>query len=559
MKKFFFTFVLAVLAADAFAQAPETIEVDGLYYQVADGVATIVPPPDGTQYSGTVTIPATITLADGSEARINESGDISGPLAPFAESSVEEVIFDISQKPDIGGFRTLTMSFRYDNALKRMQFNNPITLSEDEYYFYSNVNLGNTPDCVHVYMRETETEGLLIVDKFNIYGPDGKQMRPLLRSEVSGEYIYPDDDNVFHLDKDWTADGEYCQVLKTSSYFVAVLFGMDEQGRIATVRTEPALTQTGLSTVYNGMCFDILYDGAALTGIEASASRPKEIFVPESVPYQGKLYPVTTISGKAFEGVTAESVTLPGTVTTVGNDAFYMSPSLKRVDMSKTQVTSLGWAFTDCENLEEVLLPETCVQYNSTFDRCPALKQIEIAEGSQCSLISYDSGLVETETEWVGGKTLRLTVTHWGITYIGGGELEHYPFKDWSYGYVTENNTYETVTVVYDGEPDGDSYLFKLSDFYTPNPFVANPSFSGVLNIGVHNDPEAEGGLKTNIYARVSISEPAASGIADRVVEPADGPAQFFNLQGLEVDGSNLAPGLYIRRQGNKASKVLVR
>ena len=36
-------------------------------------------------------------------------------------------------------------------------------------------------------------------------------------------------------------------------------------------------------------------------------------------------------------------------------------------------------------------------------------------------------------------------------------------------------------------------------------------------------------------------------------------PAEYFNLQGLKVDGANLAPGVYIRRQGSKVSKILVR
>lgn len=37
-----------------------------------------------------------------------------------------------------------------------------------------------------------------------------------------------------------------------------------------------------------------------------------------------------------------------------------------------------------------------------------------------------------------------------------------------------------------------------------------------------------------------------------------DAPVRYFNLNGVEVDG-NLAPGIYVRVQGNKASKVLVK
>lgn len=36
-----------------------------------------------------------------------------------------------------------------------------------------------------------------------------------------------------------------------------------------------------------------------------------------------------------------------------------------------------------------------------------------------------------------------------------------------------------------------------------------------------------------------------------------DGPVTYYNLQGVKVD--NPAPGVYIRRQGDKATKVLIR
>lgn len=48
------------------------------------------------------------------------------------------------------------------------------------------------------------------------------------------------------------------------------------------------------------------------------------------------------------------------------------------------------------------------------------------------------------------------------------------------------------------------------------------------------------------------------SGITD-VEADSDVPAEYFNLQGMPVDGDNLAPGVYIRRQGSKVSKILVK
>lgn len=49
-----------------------------------------------------------------------------------------------------------------------------------------------------------------------------------------------------------------------------------------------------------------------------------------------------------------------------------------------------------------------------------------------------------------------------------------------------------------------------------------------------------------------------AAGIADIATEAIEGAAEYYNLQGIRMQGE-LAPGLYIRREGNKAAKILVR
>lgn len=49
-----------------------------------------------------------------------------------------------------------------------------------------------------------------------------------------------------------------------------------------------------------------------------------------------------------------------------------------------------------------------------------------------------------------------------------------------------------------------------------------------------------------------------AAGIADIATEAVEGAVEYYNLQGIRMQGE-LAPGLYIRREGNKAAKILVR
>lgn len=49
------------------------------------------------------------------------------------------------------------------------------------------------------------------------------------------------------------------------------------------------------------------------------------------------------------------------------------------------------------------------------------------------------------------------------------------------------------------------------------------------------------------------------SGIGNVNVENPEAPVRYFNLQGVEVPAESLAPGMYIRQQGNTSAKVVIR
>ena len=49
------------------------------------------------------------------------------------------------------------------------------------------------------------------------------------------------------------------------------------------------------------------------------------------------------------------------------------------------------------------------------------------------------------------------------------------------------------------------------------------------------------------------------AGVAEIVIDDENAPVEFYNLNGVRVNSDKLVPGLYIRRQGAKASKIIVR
>lgn len=65
----------------------------------------------------------------------------------------------------------------------------------------------------------------------------------------------------------------------------------------------------------------------------------------------------------------------------------------------------------------------------------------------------------------------------------------------------------------------------------------------------------------TKISESIDVSEltgAEVSGVESVVVEGVDGAVEYYNMQGVRVEGE-LAPGMYIRRQGRSVSKVQIR
>ena len=74
----------------------------------------------------------------------------------------------------------------------------------------------------------------------------------------------------------------------------------------------------------------------------------------------------------------------------------------------------------------------------------------------------------------------------------------------------------------------------------------------------VDNAGRTEYVTDTDVNKRVYFTIGNQSGISDVEVDE-DAPVEYFNLQGMPVSADNLTPGVYIRRQGSKVAKILVR
>lgn len=64
--------------------------------------------------------------------------------------------------------------------------------------------------------------------------------------------------------------------------------------------------------------------------------------------------------------------------------------------------------------------------------------------------------------------------------------------------------------------------------------------------------------IPINVYFAHSFDSSAIGGIESDVIDE-NAPVEYYNIQGVKVNGDNLAPGFYIVRQGKKVSKIFVK
>lgn len=99
-------------------------------------------------------------------------------------------------------------------------------------------------------------------------------------------------------------------------------------------------------------------------------------------------------------------------------------------------------------------------------------------------------------------------------------------------------------------------------DWLTVKPYTAE---DGSHSIVFSAEPTDKNRAKTVRVAnhggqiQMRVRQSATDGIRAVETEINDGPVQYFNLQGVAVPGADLVPGVYIRRQGTRVSKVTVR
>ena len=522
MKKTLLLVALPLLLAGAplsvQAQA-EVVKIGDLYYSISpdSDKAKVVKENEAGEaitYSGAVTLPSQVTYSGKTYTVTNFAG-------VFRNSEITDFTlgagFDNKELFPQGQM----IMFLGDEKLMRLNINSFFAV--EDVAMGTRISAGEPTDCISVYVRnDSEGKGLLTVDKFEVYGPDGSKLKPCLINQNDLSLMQPDADNAFHLPAeikpgDIDINNLEWGFMPLSSYHIVMLYA-EYQGKYFGIRTQAEWSHTGLYIERDGIEY-------AITGNEAmvkclTESKSGDITIPATVKADdGTEFPVTSVGPNAFSTSEVTGIKFPASVKYLYSSAIENCPKLKSVNLSECDGLNMSsWVFDDCPALKLLALPNEC-EYVCTIPDSPELFGMEVKSSDETAV------------------TLRLTS---GITY--GTDRLSAPLM----AKTNAANEHSYIASTSDG-----TVTIPKEDFYK------NGVFDGKFMIGLTNVWWP--GLKPDacMLYTFAIEESVFSGISEIGTDGADAPAEYYNMQGVRIDEPT-APGIYIRRQGAKASKTVV-
>ena len=322
----------------------------------------------------------------------------------------------------------------------------------------------------------------------------------------------------------------------------------------------------------DGICYNITGESEVevTSGTNNKDRYSGDVVIPSSVSHNGPTYSVTSIGKSAFyRCIKLTSVTIPNSVTSIGDGAFEDCSKLTSVTIPNSVKTIGIGAFARCSELTSITIPSSVTSIGVlVFDGCSGLTSItipnsvtSIGDGAFTRCSSLTSITIPNSVKTIGigafedcssltSVTLSNSITSiekgvfyncTGLTSItiprlvtNIGELVFYGCTGLTR--ITSNadvpptcgrNAFEEVDTknCYLYVPDGSINAYSNAD-----------GWKDFLNI-----------VKTN----------ASSSIDDIVSDQGNKPTEYYNLNGMRVN--NPHNGIYIKRQGSKAEKVLIK
>lgn len=534
--------------AGAFAQASYDFEQGGLYYKIAGEEVRVVKPATDYVYTASVTLPSKVTH-EGTTYTV----DYSMSSSAFSKSTITDFTLGEGWAGRENFFR---IALQQNEVLKRVTLMAPGPQKVEE--IGSDVAVGQLACDASKHMADCAldfdgTDYYLRVKNVNMFDSEGTRLDPCLWgyegftyptvSEAGGVKEY-----TFNLGANLNEFyGKFGGVLQLGGYDLAMLYFKVDASYIS-LRLRIGKYQTGKYYMSDGIRYSE-FDGELVVVPLEDGVYGGDIVVPSGVKLGERTLPVTRIAAEAFRQSEITSLTLPATIKEIGYSAAYRCEKLETVDLSAcgNVETTGAYCFSDCMNLTTLKLPakvsaESAAtnKWSGCFDGCTELERVSLPEGS-CF-----SGTFTGCTKLVNFTLLENT------DKVAKFSLDPKFFRNDGTTRISVAPENEKVSMTVDGEGRMVCAVNK-ADLYEES--WNGPKFNGTLFFaGVAPGYFGEG---VNSLFSVSVPEEGTSGVESAVVADRNAPVEYFNLQGVRVEEPSA--GLYIRRQGPKVEKVLLR
>lgn len=295
---------------------------------------------------------------------------------------------------------------------------------------------------------------------------------------------------------------------------------------------------------------------------------------------------VTEIGGWAFYGCNhLTTVTIPSSVKEIGESAFWNCTSLETVSISSSVTEIKEGTFYGCHSLASVAIPPAVTSIGErAFEQCMALPYVIIPPAVtkiggnafwNCESLATIVSLPTVPPAIESNTFYRLPENT--IVYVPAGTLDVYPAADnWTefhdfreLGTIEMTisaselnmNVDDTTTLTVTVEKAYDVTIIS-EEWSTSNPDVATVNEGVVTGTGE--------GTATISYTLIDgtgcphviscdVFVEGYAGIEDVAADDYDTPAEYYDLNGKRISSDSLERGIYIKIQGKKATKILVK
>ena len=309
-----------------------------------------------------------------------------------------------------------------------------------------------------------------------------------------------------------------------------------------------------------------------LDGSEARVSDNRDysgskIVIPNSVLYDGKNYPVTSIADSAFySNWSLIEVTIPNSVTTIGSYAFTGCRGLKTVTIGNSVTTIKSFTFSWCTQMESVTIGEKVESIEDfAFSHCDNLTAVisKAMTPPQIWAMTFDDYAMTLYVP-AGCKPKYAEAKYWNnFTDIRETGVTLHTVTanatDETMGYVMGAGEYpqgSTATLV--AVPFGQNYFVRWNDGNTDNPrtkpVTGDMTFTAEVAPAGSAVETLENGER-GIYATGRTLHVENGGESYRVYTAAGRLVYTGNDSSVTLS----APGMYIVHTGDRSQKVAVK